>query len=215
MRNIVVLRDQLYAITDGTHNEGAQLVSITFDKASSKMFTLSQDGTLLCFSDIDDDIEPVFKAHAYIGASDVDVDADHGWFEVTYIAGTGCIVMISHSGVIASLEQEIECTDNTVHNTTHSMDYPLVAEQIGCIEGGIAAAAWSPDQSCLVIVTNNNTLLCMSSTWDVLLETPVPERLTSGPTGDLVLQHIVPLLPWLCMGAVKCGNLFCLLLFWA
>lgn len=183
MRNIVVLRDQLYAITNSSGTGGPPLVSISFDKANSRMFSLSQDGTIVCFSDIDDDIVPIFKSHAYLDQNSDETEKDDDWFDVNYIAGTGCIVTISHSGVIASLEQIDAETGIDSDKGLHDMNIPVVAEQIGCIDGGIATAAWSPDQSCLMIVTNNNTMLCMSSTWDVLLETPIPERLAPGATG--------------------------------
>ena len=50
----------------------------------------------------------------------------------------------------------------------------------GDVEGGIINAAWSPDQNRLVVLTGNNTMLCMNSEWDVidevpLIETPVPD----------------------------------------
>lgn len=58
--------------------------------------------------------------------------------------------------------------------------FPQVVE-IGAIEGGIAAAQWSPDQSALVIATNNDTIICMNAQWDVLYEVPVSERLPQSP----------------------------------
>jgi len=178
MRNIVILRDQLHALIGD--NAGSQLVSLSFDKASSKVFALAQDGSLFCFSDIDDTLVPAFKAHAYLNESDPsDTKVDNQWFEVTFVAGTGCVVMISHSGAIASLEQLNEDEGGNANGTS----YPFVAEEIGCIEGGIATSAWSPDQSSLTIVTNNNTMLCMSSTWDVLQEIPITERTETDSPG--------------------------------
>jgi len=52
----------------------------------------------------------------------------------------------------------------------------LQVEEIGSIEGGISAAKWSPDFTRLVIMTNNNTILCMSTDWEVLYEVPVIEN---------------------------------------
>lgn len=179
MRNIVILRDQLHALVGD--NTGSQLVSLSFDKASSKVFALAQDGSLYCFSDIDDTLAPAFKAHAYLSDSEPNGGKiDNQWFEVTFVAGTGCVVMISHSGAIASLEQLSEGD-----GSASGANYPLVAEEIGCIEGGIATSAWSPDQSSLTIVTNNNTMLCMSSTWDVLQEIPITERSETDSPGML------------------------------
>jgi len=53
----------------------------------------------------------------------------------------------------------------------------------GEVDGGIAHAAWSPDQSRLVLVTEQNeTLLCMTAAWEVLEEVPLPcGRVTNTP----------------------------------
>ena len=182
MRNIVVLRDQLHGLI--SDHAVSKLVSVSFDKAASKVFALTQDGALYCFSDIDDTLIPAFKAHAYLSDTEANNECmDNQWFEVSFIAGTGCVVMVSHSGVIASLEQLGEGEDDA-----YGTGYPLVAEQIGCIEGGIATSAWSPDQSSLTIVTNNNTMLCMSSTWDVLQEIPIPDRAETDSPGTYLVN---------------------------
>lgn len=165
MRNLVVLRDQCHRLV-GVDQPQASIASISFDKASSKIFVLLSSGTLLCFRDTDDAYELLCRDSACIDAGEV----DNGWFDLTFIAGTGSAVAVSHSGSIVSFEQAGDGDQ-------------LIAEQIGAIEGGIAAASWSPDQSCITILTNNNTMLCMSSTWDVLQEIPVPDRVTTGASG--------------------------------
>ncbi|KAI0697397.1 IkappaB kinase complex IKAP component [Cerioporus squamosus] len=47
------------------------------------------------------------------------------------------------------------------------------AEVVGSVEGGIMGAAWSPDDSLLVLVTGEDKLLVMTSTFDVLSEGPL------------------------------------------
>ncbi|PBK88520.1 pol II transcription elongation factor [Armillaria gallica] len=42
---------------------------------------------------------------------------------------------------------------------------------VGTVDGGIFAASWSPDDSSLVLVTGDNKLILMTSTFDVLSET--------------------------------------------
>lgn len=47
------------------------------------------------------------------------------------------------------------------------------AEVVGSIEGGVMGAAWSPDDTLLVLVTGEDKLLLMTSTFDVLSEGPL------------------------------------------
>ena len=43
-------------------------------------------------------------------------------------------------------------------------------EEVGAVRGGIAAAAWSPDGSCLALVGGHGQFMLMNSQWDVLME---------------------------------------------
>ncbi|TFK88053.1 IkappaB kinase complex IKAP component [Polyporus arcularius HHB13444] len=47
------------------------------------------------------------------------------------------------------------------------------ADVVGSVEGGIMSAAWSPDDTLLVLVTGEDKLLVMTSTFDVLSEGPL------------------------------------------
>ncbi|KAI5122330.1 hypothetical protein M0805_002497 [Coniferiporia weirii] len=46
-------------------------------------------------------------------------------------------------------------------------------EVIGSIDEGIAAASWCPDESLVIVVTKDNKLLLMTSSFDVLVEQPL------------------------------------------
>jgi hypothetical protein len=46
----------------------------------------------------------------------------------------------------------------------------------GCVDGGIAAAVWSPDLRFLLILTNNDTLICMTNNWEVVNEISLDPR---------------------------------------
>ncbi|KAK0195983.1 pol II transcription elongation factor [Armillaria mellea] len=67
------------------------------------------------------------------------------------------LVVVLRSGDIATVpvDEEISQTDDVV----------------GTVDGGIFAASWSPDDSSLVLVTGDNKLILMTSTFDVLSET--------------------------------------------
>ncbi|TBU27865.1 IkappaB kinase complex IKAP component [Dichomitus squalens] len=58
--------------------------------------------------------------------------------------------------------------------TTISLDgNQSTAEVVGSVDGGVMGAAWSPDDTLLVLVTGEDKLLVMTSTFDVLSEGPL------------------------------------------
>ncbi|KAI0629477.1 IkappaB kinase complex IKAP component [Trametes polyzona] len=71
----------------------------------------------------------------------------------------------SHSLVIITRAGDI---------TTISLDEDSPsAEVVGSVEGGVLGAAWSPDDTLLVLVSGEDKLLLMTSTFDVLSEGPL------------------------------------------
>ncbi|KAI0919135.1 hypothetical protein AcV5_002129 [Taiwanofungus camphoratus] len=68
------------------------------------------------------------------------------------------IVLVTRTGDIATLPMEEE---------------EAQVEVIGSVESGILAAAWGPDDTLLVLVTGDDKLILMTSTFDILLESPL------------------------------------------
>lgn len=54
-------------------------------------------------------------------------------------------------------------------------------EEVGQVEGGVVAAAWSPDGEAVAILGGLGQLLLMTSSWDVLCETPVADNAPDFP----------------------------------
>ncbi|KAJ2998288.1 hypothetical protein NUW54_g7046 [Trametes sanguinea] len=52
-------------------------------------------------------------------------------------------------------------------------DETPAAEVVGSVDGGVLGAAWSPDDTLLVLVTGEDKLILMTSTFDVLSEGPL------------------------------------------
>ncbi len=82
---------------------------------------------------------------------------ENDWFSLEYVDEISCPVGISRTGTICTLEGG-------------------ESEQQGVIEGGISAVEWSPDYGSILIATNNDSLLSMTSSWDVLTEVPLEPR---------------------------------------
>lgn len=61
----------------------------------------------------------------------------------------------------------------TVCLTSFHIGLSLQVEVVGSVESGIKAAAWSPDEELLVLVTGEDNLVEMTKTFDVLQECPV------------------------------------------
>ncbi|KAF9647728.1 Elongator complex protein 1 [Thelephora ganbajun] len=53
------------------------------------------------------------------------------------------------------------------------IEYMSQADTVGSIDFGVLAAAWSPDESLLALITGDNKLMLMTSTFDVLSEAPL------------------------------------------
>ncbi len=161
-----MLRDSLHAV-----DIEEDVMCITVEMESSAL-VLTQNGRVCCY-DID-----TFEKLPQEWNLDTLIDGEEGrviqkedkeWFLMTLITESGNIVCVSHSGQIACIQVEpVTCARGDV----------AVLE--GEVDGGIAGAAWSPDQSRLVICTNNETILCMTSAWEVLEEIPMPEGLAPG-----------------------------------
>src|SRR5437016_2600555 len=128
MRNIVVLHDRVHQIIGDLFGKDVLVTCIATDKSTCELFALSNIGLLFCFY-----IHDFTLSYRCSWPLSTDTE-DNDWFEVNYIAGTGSLVCISHSGTISCIQDDI--------NTGYHSE---VAEQIGAIDNGISTAKWNPD----------------------------------------------------------------------
>jgi hypothetical protein len=142
MRNLVVTVDAARNLSPLLEPH-ATVVSIAFDFGRECVLALISTGIVKRFPiDIFSDID----------LTEYDcTERDVEWFDVEYVDELGSAICIARSGSIARVDEGM-------------------SQQEGVIEGGIAAAHWSPDYHCLLIVTNNDSLLAMTPSWDVLQE---------------------------------------------
>ncbi|KZT27113.1 IkappaB kinase complex IKAP component [Neolentinus lepideus HHB14362 ss-1] len=75
-----------------------------------------------------------------------------------FVMESRTLVVVTRSGDITSIPLNID---------------PIEADVVGSVDFGILAAAWSPDDSLLVLVTGDRKLILMTSAFDVLSEAPL------------------------------------------
>ena len=179
MRSLFVFRDNLEALEFDSNStiSDEYIASITRDVGLMQLYVLTNAGHLYCY-DISEDGYISHSQGKPLDLNTVCNNNDDGnssneyndWFSVSTISETSLIVCISHSGYIVSIK----------NNHTASIDSKYEIEQEGLVDGGIATAMWSPDQTSLILVTNNNTLLSMTSSWDVINEIQYEPRILNS-----------------------------------
>jgi hypothetical protein len=169
MRNLVTLQDQLQVFPFDLSpeiilNERLVIADICSVTERDEMFVLFNNGILVSYSTAKERYEKLphepWDLKLVGGSPD-----DERWFYVQVIGETGSLISISHSGTICSIQ--------TNRVTESWNDHPEIE---GCVDDGIADACLSPDQTCILIVTNNNTLLLMTNTFDLISEIPIENR---------------------------------------
>ena len=162
MRNLLVLSDHAYCFEQGEGSEeghDSHICCFTVDFSQDVLMMLTSNGRvhrsfINAFFSQDEPFLPSYFCQA-------EETTERDWFSLEYVDEISLPVGISLTGTICTLEGD-------------------VCEQQGVIEGGISAAEWSPDYGRILIVTNNNSLLAMTSTWDILDEVPIePKALNS------------------------------------
>eukprot|EP01039_Chlorochromonas_danica_P010153 gene10153-11236_t len=183
MRNPVVLSENL-TVVDGGSQSPLNIISVACNHQLGRIYLLSEDGELLYFV-YHDDVLKLYRRQKLIFE-----EVQERWMLVDYVAAIASIVCVSYDGSIVTVgevEEPEQCT---------------APDQIGVIDNGLSAAAWAPDYSCLLLATNNNSLLCMSVEWEVLAEIPLPDTTLPSPSGG----RPAAVLSW-----KDDGELFCML----
>ena len=165
MRNLIITS---VSILNFPLTSDERVVSITGDNARDSWFILTDLGTLY--------ISQPPKPFSTISLSAEELLPPR-WFSAVFVMDIHSIVCLSHNGQIMTVDIET-----------------FAVEEEGCVEEGILAAAWSPDQSRLLIISGNNTFLLLSSSFDALQEVSLSEPLNSSSfaliswrgAGDLV-----------------------------
>jgi hypothetical protein len=150
MRNLVTLTDVNYTYQD------LNLYSNKFKLDSSEIsLTIDYNNETINILNTNGDIKrlklDIFSEDTISSISCASEDFPDGWFDIQFIEALSGCVCICLKGAISLL-----------------VDDGCVQE--GVIEGGINAVQWSPDKTKLLISTNNDTLILMTDSFDILNE---------------------------------------------
>ena len=151
MRNLVIDDDNSVSL----QVDNASIVGLEKDDGSDQYILLTSNGKLHFVQDLSLSLE----------SKPIDIIVEeqiisNNWSSITIISETNSLVCISRDGAIV----KGDLNNGSVTN--------FVLE--GEVDGGIAAAQWSPDRSILAIVTNVDTVLLMTSYFDLINEISVP-----------------------------------------
>ncbi len=155
MRDVSVLRDVVAVGEDDGH------ALLTDDFASGRVTSLSASGRMAAY---DNEGRPCWS-----GSLSACLDppcAAGGWFAAEYVVELSGIVVCHADGTLAVVSPAGLAGSGALVSAA--------VDLIGNFEGGLRAAAWSPDQSRLALATGMGRLLLLSPSWDVLAEVDLP-----------------------------------------
>ena len=141
----------------------ARVTCINYDNDKGDLLTCTDDGFIIQIPSSEGRIS------AWL-ACDESAQRCTGWFHCSLIAETGMILAISHAGNMISIKQG---SDLTLMNS--------ICDFEGCVDSGITAAGWNTDQSSLLLVTGNDSLLAMTHTLDVMQEVAIEPTIPGSP----------------------------------
>lgn len=193
MKNLHILKDNIYSVdilnklADGNINN--KIVSCSVDLSMDRIFMCDNKGYIYLLDNSNDEMHLQHSKYHFNMVVDEDIEDiqnDNKWFDIQVLSEVSQIVGISHSGCIVTIsvnqnfsdssEMEMDISDVNMMSLAKPVhEYTLISCE-GNVEGGIASAAWSPDQRFLLIVTNNDTLICMTNTWEVVNEIDLEPR---------------------------------------
>ncbi|KAL3671426.1 hypothetical protein V7S43_003350 [Phytophthora oleae] len=165
MRNLVSLQRRVWALeASSLHKDPC--VAFTSIPDDSQAFFLRSSGRIESLQLDEEDAHSSTKdLGLFLDLREFveDSDASTGnWRWMNYVAELGSLVCVSTSGVLVSVDVD-------------AMD----GEEVGSVDSGLRAMAWSGNQEMLALVTGAGSLLVMNNDWEVLQETEIEGSLPS------------------------------------
>ena len=171
MKNVISISDISRKIsTEGIASSiPIDIKGISVSKENDEILLLTNTGFLLSYKEsVEQNDACLYNNPISLNTTTENIN-DCSWFSVQAICETNSVICISNSGFICCIKRNDNGSLNNV---------PLLEGQV---DGGIVTAKWNNDESCVIIITNNNTLLCMTNTLEILNEIPIIARVPHSP----------------------------------
>ncbi|KAG1710770.1 hypothetical protein DVH05_013495 [Phytophthora capsici] len=165
MRNLVSLQRRVWALEASSPHDDS-CVAFASIPDDSHTFFLRSSGRIESLQLGEEDAHSSTKdLELFLDLREFLEDSDEStgyWHWMNYIAELGALVCVSTSGVLVSVDVD-------------GMD----GEEVGSVDSGLRAVAWSDNQEMLALVTGAGSLLVMNNNWEVLQETEIEVVLPS------------------------------------
>ncbi|KAJ0404018.1 hypothetical protein P43SY_001412 [Pythium insidiosum] len=167
MRNLVALRRSTWRLDapasapDEDVDDGRAATAFALNAAEQCAYVLQPRGRVLQVPmELEDDAEDAAAGHTLVDLATVvprEEAASEGWRWIAYVAELDAVVCGSAGGALVAVDAATGAAD-----------------EIGALDGGIRAMAWTADQERVAVATGVGTLLVMNTAWDVLHESRLP-----------------------------------------
>ncbi|KAI9989759.1 hypothetical protein PInf_020046 [Phytophthora infestans] len=165
MRNLVSLQRRVWALGASSPSDD-HCVAFASIPGDAHVFFLRSSGRIESLQlDEQDAHSPSKDLELFLDLREFveDDDSPAGcWRWMNYVAELGMLVCASTSGALVSVD--LDTRDG---------------EEVGSVDSGLRAVAWSSNQEMLALVTGAGSLLVMSNDWEVLYETEIERSLPS------------------------------------
>ncbi|KAG3020555.1 hypothetical protein JG687_00012255 [Phytophthora cactorum] len=165
MRNLVSLQRRVCALGASSPPDD-QCVTFASIPGDAQVFFLRSSGCIESLQLDEQDahspskeLELFLDLREFVENSDACADC---WRWMSYVAELGMLVCASTGGALVSVD--VDTRDG---------------EEVGSVDSGLRAVAWSSNQEMLALVTGAGSLLVMSNDWEVLHETELERSLPS------------------------------------
>ncbi|CEG39723.1 elongator complex protein 1 [Plasmopara halstedii] len=168
MHNLVSLQRRVWSLQTSSTSDD-HCVASTSIPGDEHLFFLHSSGLIesLHLDEQDmhahgKDLEIVFDLQKCV--EDNGVSTNH-WKWMKYVAELEALVCASTTGALVAVDVD-----------------SMIGKEVGNVDSGLRAIAWSANQEVLALVTGANSLLVMSNDWETLHETAIIDSLPSDLT---------------------------------
>ncbi|TDH68081.1 hypothetical protein CCR75_003808 [Bremia lactucae] len=166
MHNLVLLQRRIWAL-EASSASFDQCVASASISGDDHVFFLRCSGCIESLHLDEEDVQCQSKDLAFKldlrQCIELNDTVGHSWKWMNYVAELGALVCASTRGALVSVDLDT-----------------MEGEEVGCVDSGLRAVAWSDNQEVVALITGAGSLLVMGNDWKILYEVEINAFLPSG-----------------------------------